>query len=456
MFSWLVRVVKRPVLAIWHFGERIGGKLGEKSRLRYRVGEVCFGLVALGLVLLWFDPVRTPGFDAFTFPLLGPAKTWPQLFTPLSYALPALILCVVGCLSWRRGWRTALFWSIFLLGLLGVTFFLEITCWEPSWLDAAIKGGTDFQRTYKFEVIETLPDVVAGQPAQGLTGTIDGLGMRFGAGLAATSYGWYLFMCSTFLCFVAGFARFNFWPVLKSNFLPAVAIFALVIGVQIWRPVYAEVQIAAGSDAAGQGQIAAAINRFRKAIAADQWNRLQPSVYVRIGALYERLGQQDQPEYHIYRATQFSEIASMQQALFEWDEAMRSATPRLLPVIRAAIVDLTQVYANQLYAAGEIGEARRMLELSVLNQPQQLTGYYLGGMCCFEMGEYYAAVDRFKQALTHTAEPSIIADIRSCLGDCYFKIGDIETARRYYLGSVAADNEHNFRGLKSLTEGYYK
>jgi tetratricopeptide (TPR) repeat protein len=456
MFSWLVGVVKSPVLGVWHFGERIGANLGAKSRLRHRVGEVCFGMVFLGLILLWFDPVCTPGFDAFTFPLLGPARIWPQLFTPLSFALPATILCLAGYLSWRRGWRTAVFWSVFLLWLLGLTFFLKITCWEPSWLKAAINGGTDFQRTYKFEVVETLPDVVAGEPYQGLTGTIDGLGARLAAGHAAISYGWYLFMFSTLLCFVAGFARFNFWPVLRSNFLFVVAVFALVTGLQIWRPVYAEVQIAAGSRAESQGRVAGAIAHFRRAIAVDEWNRLQPSVYVKIGALYEQLRQVNQPEYHIYRAIQFSEVASMQQALFEWDEAMRGANPRLVPLIRRGIVDLTQVYGAQLYALGEIGEARRMLEISVLNEPQQLTGYYLGGMCCFEMGEYYAAADRFKQALSHTAEPSIIADIRCCLGDTYFKIGDIETARRYYLGSVAADNEHNFRGLKSLTEEYFK
>ena len=456
MFGRLVETIKGRVVGFVRVCERTGARLAEKTRLRHRVGEICFGMVLVGLLLLWFDPVCTPGFDAFTFPLPGAARMWPQLFTPFSYALPAVVLCVVGYVSWRRGRRMAVLWSIFFLFLLGVTFFLEISCWEPSWLRAAIDGGTDFQRSYKFEVVETLPDVVEGGPAKGLTDPVDGLWMRLGAALAAISYGWHYYMFSLLLCFAAGFARFNFWPALKASFLPALATLVLVVGLQVWRPVYGETQIAAGTNAAARGNPEAAIRHFRRAIAVDKWNRLQSNVYSKIGALYEMQGQRDKPEYHVFRALRYSENANIEQALFEWQQALQNAEPVLANVIRREIVSLTAVYGSQLYARGEIGEARKMFELAISMWPQQLSGYYLSGMCSFQLADYYAGIDRFKQALLHTGEPSLIADIRSCLGDCYFKVGDVETARRYYLGSVAADNEHNFRGLKSLTEGYFK
>jgi tetratricopeptide (TPR) repeat protein len=456
MLNRLVEAAKTRVLGLWHFGERIGARLGEKSRIRHRVGEICFGMALVGLLPLWFDPVCTPGFDAFTFPLLGGSRMWPHLFTPLTYAWPALVLCVVGYVSWRRGWRNVVLWSIFFLALLGVTFFLEITCWEPSWLRAALDGGSDFQRCYTFEVVNTLPDSVEGVPAQGLTGVVDGLWMRFNSGWAAVSYGWYFFMFSLLLCFAAGFARFNFWVPLKSSFLLAVTILVLSVGVQVWRPVYAEIQIAAGASAEAKGDLEAAIKHFRRAIAVDQWNRLQPSVYSRIGALYEVQGLHDKPEYHVYRAIRYSEDANIEQSLFEWRQALQGAKPALATVIAGEMNTLTGLYAAQLYGRGAIGEARTMLEIATSVLPRQLSGYYLGGMCCYQLADYYTAIGRYKEALLHTTEPSITADIRSCLGDCYFKLGDIETARRYYLASVAADNEHNFRALKSLTEAYYK
>ena len=187
MFKRLVASVTRLVLGLWHFGERVGARVGEKTRLRYRVGEFCFGMIIVGLLPLWFDPVCTPGFDGFTFPMLGPARMWPHPLIPSSYALPVLFLCAVGYVAWRRGWRTVVLWSLFFLFFLGVTFFLQVTCWEPSWLRAALDGGTDFEHCYKFEVVETLPDTVVGVPEQGLTGTIDGLWMRFGAGVAANA-----------------------------------------------------------------------------------------------------------------------------------------------------------------------------------------------------------------------------------------------------------------------------
>ncbi|MBV8485172.1 MAG: tetratricopeptide repeat protein [Verrucomicrobia bacterium] len=456
MFGRLVETIKRWAVGLWNFGERIGARIGEKTRLRHRVGEICFGMVFVGLIPLWFDPVCTPGFDAFTFPLLGSARMWPHLFTPLSYGLLGTILCVVGCISWRRGWRTAVLWTIFFLFLLGVTFLLEISCWEPSWLRAAVDGGTDFQRCYKFEVVQTLPDTVEGVPEQGLTGVVDGLFLRLGTGVAAISYGWYYFLFSLLLCFVAGFARFNFWPALKASFLPALVILVLCVGVQVWQPIYGELQVAAGSDAAAKGDLDAAIHHFRRAIAVDKWNRLQSGVYSRIGAVYEAQGQRDKPEYHLYRALRYSQAANIEQALFEWQQALPQAEGALSDVIRREIVNLTMVYGAQLYTRGQMGDAKRMLEIATTVWPQQLSGYYLDGMCYFELADYYTAIGRFKEALLHTSEPSLIADIRSCLGDCYFKLGDVETARRYYLASIAADNEHNFRGLKSLTETYYK
>jgi hypothetical protein len=66
------------------------------------------------------------------------------------------------------------------------------------------------------------------------------------------------------------------------------------------------------------------------------------------------------------------------------------------------------------------------------------------------------SIDYLRQAMARTKEATLTADLRSTLGDCYFKLGDVETARSYYLSSRAADDRKNFRALKSLTEDYYR
>jgi Tfp pilus assembly protein PilF len=343
-----------------------------------------------------------------------------------------------------------------MLLLLGATFFLEITCWEPSWLREAIEGSVDFDRFYSFEVSQSIPDAVEGAPAGDLSESIDGLLARINGGFSALSSGWYFFMAGSLLCLIAGLSRRPGKGTLTGVLLVALVVGAPILGIQIWRPVQGEIQIAEGAAAANQGAFNDAIDHFRKAIAMDKWNRLRPDVYEAIGAVFEVTGQKDQPEYHLYRAAQFEAVKLVYQALFELDQAAAGAGPVLADVVRKEKSDAAQIYGKDLYVQGRIGEAGKQLEIAIAATPERVTGYYLAGVCCYETSDYALGIGFFRRALPLTSQPTLVATLRSSLGDCYFKLGDVETARSFYLRSRAADDRKNFRALKSLTQDYYR
>jgi energy-coupling factor transporter transmembrane protein EcfT len=441
---------------LWSWGEARGSSLAKLTRHEARLGEICFGVLAVSLCLHWFGPVTTPAFSALNFPLLQPARLWPKFVIPVSYAVPALLLCLFGYLGWRLRQHWMVLGSALLLLLLGATFFLEITCWEPTWLRTAMDGGTDFERFYSFEVSHNIPDAVRGAPAGDLNQTIDGLITRINGGISALCSGWYLFMATGILCLIAGLTRRPGRRELSIVLWSFLAVAALVVGVQLWRPIQGEIQIAMGVNAANQGDISQALNHFRQAIVTDKWNRLRPDVYEAVGSLFEMSGQKDQPEYHLYRAAQFEAVMNPYQALFELEQAGQGAGPELLAVIRRQINGVAQGYGKDLYGHGQIGEARKQLEIAIQSAPDLAAGYYLAGICSYELSDYGLGISYLRRALARTTQPSLIADLRTSLGDCYFKMGDVDTARSYYLTSRLADDRKNYRALKSLTEDYYR
>ena len=441
---------------LWKFGERIGDRLVKFSRHDARLGEISFGVVAISLCLNWFNPVTTPAFRALAFPLFEPARLWPKLFTPFSYGVVGLLLCFIGYIGWRAKRNWIVLGTASLLLLLGATFFLEITCWQPSWLREAVEGGIDFDRFYSFEVSQSIPDAVRGAPAGDLKQTIDGLSARINGGISALSSGWYFFMSGAVLCFISGLSRRPGRRELAMVLWAAPIIGIPVLAIQMWAPVQGEFQIAQGVASANRGAPGDAVNHFRRAIAVDKWNQLRPDVYEAIGAVFEVTGQKDQPEYHLYRAEQFIAVMKVYEALFELDQAAAQAGPVLADVVRKEKSDTAQIYGKDLYLHGQIGEARKQIELAISATPERVSGYYLVAVCCYQSSDYAQAVDYLNRALARTREATLTADLRSTLGDCYFKLGDVDTARSYYMSSRAADDRKNFRALKSLSEDYYR
>jgi tetratricopeptide (TPR) repeat protein len=450
--------MKRTLVRVWRWLERQGARLAQFSRHHARLGEFGFGVAFFGLCLHWLNLVVTPAFNAWAFPIGQPAygHPWPRLFSPIGYGIPAFVLILIGYLAWRANRSWLIVGTTTLLVILGLTFFLQVTAWQPTWLRAAIDGGSDFERFYSFEVSNNIPHSVHGDPAGDLPLPVEGFSMRLVDGISALSSGWYFFMAGAIFCLIAALSRCRDWRELRvMAWLCPIAV-VLAVGIQIWRPILAERAVATGVSAANRGQSGSALAHFREALALDQWNRLRPDLYERIGWIFQGTGQKDRPEYHLYRASQFEELREMIQAEDELDRAVANAGPELAEVVRREKSRVAEEYGKGLYSQGLLGEARKQLELAVAANPAPVAGYYLVGQCCYQASDYYAGIAYFTHGLSRTRQRTLIADLRTSIGDCYFKLGDVSTARSYYLASRAANDQWNYRALKSLTEDYYR
>lgn len=443
------------VKPLWQFAERQGLRLAKFSNHYYRVGEIGFGVVLASLCLHWFNPVTTPAFSALNFPVWGPARLWPHLINPMGYAVPAVLLCIVGYIGWRmrKSWMVVGV-SWFLL-LLGVSFFLQVTCWEPSWLKASIDGGTDFEKFYSFEVGTDIPHGAVGTPAGDLPVPVSGLLSRIGIGMSSLSSGWWFFIGGGILCLVTGLVYCPDWRRLRFITWFCALVTVGAVGIQLSKPIQGEIEVALGVNAANAGDFNRAIKHYRRAIAVDKFNQARPDLYDILGGLYEVTGQKGQPEYHLYLATKF-EATDVPRALFELDQAAGPADPALAEVIRKLASRITLSYGRSLYSQGHVGEALKQLELCVRFTPEMAAPYYVAGTICYENADYEAGIEYFLKGLKKTRQPVLLSVFHSGIGDCYYKLGDIETARSYYMDSRKANDFENFRALKSLTGEYYR
>jgi hypothetical protein len=415
-----------------------------------------FALVAIGLLLPWFDPVTTPRFNALNFPFAHSAYLWPGHFVLFSYGSAAIVTAALGFAAWWNEKGVAVFCAGALLLLGGMTFFLQITSWEPTWLKAAMDGGQDFQHCYHVEVVSTIPNAVVFSPARGLLEPVEALADRFSAGVASVGAGWIIFMFGAIWICAAGAHEIKDWARLRFVLL-AFAVLAVLVGVlQLWRPIVAERYLAYSQISETRGAFTDAEKDVRRAMAIDEWQRLGPASFVQLGTLYEKMGLADRPETFFSRAVDLQLRGLVPEALFEYGRAANEGDLQLRRVALTEEARLASRYAGTLYKKGVTGAASHYWLLSIEANPKEINGFFGAARAFHDMADYSVAIKYFEQIFTKTSQPCLIADIANDLGDCWYKLGHSDTARRYYMASRKWHDRVNFRALKTLTESYYR
>jgi tetratricopeptide (TPR) repeat protein len=424
--------------------------------MRINYWPLGFAVVAIGLVFPWFDPVTTPRFNALNFPFAHAAYLWPRHFVFFSYGSAAIVTAVLGFVAWWTRKGVAVFCAGALLLLGGLTFFFQITAWEPTWLKAALDGGQDFQHCYHMEVISSIPNAVVFSPARGLLAPVEALADRFSAGAASVGAGWIIFMFGALWICAAGVQQTDDWSRLRFV-LPAVVALAVVVGaVQLWRPIVAERYLASSQISETRGAFADAEKDVRRAMSVDEWQRVRPTSFVQLGSLYEKMGLANRPEVFFSRAVDLQARGLIPEALFEYGRAANEGDLQLRRVALIEKARLAARYAGTLYKQGVIGEACRYWLISAEANPEAVNGFFGAARSYHDMADYSVAIKYFEQIFTKTSQPCLIADIANDLGDCWYRLGDSDTARKYYMISRKWHDRVNFRALKTLTESYYR
>ena len=340
--------------------------------------------------------------------------------------------------------------------LADLTFFLQITSWEPTWLKAALEGGQDFQHCYHLEVAYSIPNVAIFSPARGLFLPVEALADRFSAGAASVGAGWIIFMIGAIWICAAGIHQTKDWASLKSV-LPAFAVLTVLIGaLQLWRPIAAERYLASSQISETRGAFTDAEKDVRRAMAIDEWQRLQPACLVQLGTLYEKMGSPNRPETFFSRAVSLQSRGLIPEALFEYSRAADGGNPQVRRVALVEKARLAAQYAGTLYKEGVIGEACRYWLKSIDADPVRINGFLGAGRAFRDMADYSSAIKYFEPIFKKTSQPNLLADIESELGDCWYRFGHPDMARKYYVASRKREDRANFRALKTLTESYYK
>jgi tetratricopeptide (TPR) repeat protein len=416
-----------------------------------------FAVAAVSLVLPWFDPVTTPRFSAFAFPLAHSAYLWPSHFVFFSYGTAMGVLLAFGVFAWWRNKGLTVLCVGALLIFGAITFFLQIWSWEPTWLRAALVGGEDFQHCYRFEVGYTIPNAVIASPAKGLFEPVERLSDRISAATSSLGVGWSFFLVGAIWVCGAGLRQMNNWARLTFVVPILIAVFGLLGLLQVWRPIAAERSLAAAEVAEAHGAFSNAESELRHAMNIDAWHRLQPRAFVQLGQLYQKMGLHDRPEIHLARAEALQSRGLVQEALWEYTRTADDAgDSQLRHVALEEKARLASHYADTLYRRGVIGDACHYWQISVEANPNLVNGFFGAGRAFYDMAAYPAAIKHFEVVFRKTSQMNLLSDTASYLGDCYYKLGEVDRARRYYMASRDWDDRLNFRALKTLTESYYK
>jgi tetratricopeptide (TPR) repeat protein len=414
-----------------------------------------FALVALGLLFPWFDPVTTPRFNGLNFPFAHSAYLWPGHFVFFSYGTAAIVVAGLGFAAWwiRKGLAVFCAGALLLLG--GMTFFLQITSWEPTWLKMALEGGEDFQHCYHLEVAYSIPNVAVRSPARGLFEPVEALAERFSAGIASLGSGWVCLCAGALWICAAGLYQMNDGRRLKLV-LPAFAVLVAVLGaLQLRRPIAAERLLASAEMKETRGAFEDAAKDVRRAMAIDEWQRLQPACFVHLGTLYQKMHSPDRPEIFFSRAVEFKSRGLIPEALFYYDRAAEGGDPQLRRVALIEKASLAAGYAASLYKTGVIGEACRYWLVSIEAAPDKISGFFGAGRAFRDMADYSSAIKYFQPVFKKTTQPCLLSDIENDLGDCWYRLGHPDEARKYYMASRKR-HDRNYRALKTLSESYYK
>jgi len=168
------------------------------------------------------------------------------------------------------------------------------------------------------------------------------------------------------------------------------------------------------------------------------------------------MGLPDRPEVFLSRAVALQLRGLIPEALFEFDRAANGGAPELRRVALVEKARLASHYASTLYRQGVIGDACRYWLVSIESDPEKINGFFGAGRAFRDMADYAAAIKHFEPILKKTAQPTLLADTESDLGDCWYRLGHLEMARKYYMASRKWDDRANFRALKTLTDSYYR
>jgi tetratricopeptide (TPR) repeat protein len=235
----------------------------------------------------------------------------------------------------------------------------------------------------------------------------------------------------------------------RIGILIAASGIVLLAGVCTYPYFASEMAISTGAGEESAGHPDQAIGLYRKAIALYGWYRVNLDLYERIGAIDSALGRTQTFEYRIYHAETLAARDDLPAAIYGF-ESLAVADPPRAAMLRARAADLRTLYGAELYITASFGAAVDAWQRALQEAPNLwLAAFYLT-RGEFAVGRYRDSVDMGRRLVTQLADPVLLANLYSNLGDCYTRLGELPDARDAYRRSWHFANKLNWRSLSAL------
>jgi len=403
-------------------------------------------LVAGSTVLKWLQSPFSHNYSGTKLSLLHDPGVDPHL-TLFSVGVLGLLV-LIGALIFLRKSGT----------LLGLAAAILLTLWAITPEQIAIRQPSVLRRvTYELDVNPVLniftkdylpqnygsPELV---PKRLILYSVWG---RLDAAWGFLRLGWYLFGLGALLVFCYAITLLPQGRLATSSILICLPLGAFLI--VLTPAAIGQHYFSSGMLARTTGRNQEAIADFRKAMRWDAWHAEDIDLYGTIGQLQKQAGIDfESPERHINRALDFREASEFEPAIFEFSLASEGHTVLAATARREAVA--TRITLGiALYHDGGIGAAVKNWELALAEDPIQIYALPYLARGYYDLGRYQSGLETaLRLAALIKDHLFAVANAYSMAADCYAKLGDDISARKYYNLSMLADPIMNYWSLTGL------
>jgi len=403
-------------------------------------------LVGGSVILKWVQFPFSHNLSGLKLSLLRDPGVTPHI-SLLSFGALGLVVLLSALLLWRK--RPA---------FLALSAAVLITLWAITPAHLAFRQPSMLRRlTYELDVTPVLnvftkdyllqnygsPELV---PKRLVLYSAWG---RFFAATAFLRLGWYCFGLGAILICLYAISRLptgKLRMILTLLCLPVGALTIVLIPAAIGQHYFSN-----GMLAKTEGRNQEAISDLRKAMRWDAWHAHDIDLYATIGELQRQAGiSSDSPERHIRRAVDLRLANDYEPAIFEFGLA-GEGTDAVAETARKEAAATRITLGLALYQAGGIGAAVNNWELALAEDPSLIYALPYLSRGYYDIGRYQAGIDAAKRLAALIKDHNYaLANAYSLAGDCYAKLGEDATARRYYTLSLAVDPILNYWALTGV------
>jgi len=431
------------------------------------------GLIGLGTIFYWYDPILFPGYSTFGLPLFHSVLEAPsKIYLGLSYGVAIVLCLVLAWVGWEMRRPVPIAWAAFFLLLLGLNCPLQIGFSQPSWLDRFLQARADNLALTGFNNNTNFLIEILGQPLPSMKLTdVQYLYDRWYASVVAMQIGWWFYMSGALLFLAAAMVALPDSATRRTYLNRAGVVMLLFLGFHCLRPVLGELCWNLGQEQEREGNRNQAEHYYRSALALDEWNRRVPRVYERLGALAEADHRIHTPEYHFSMGRRQAHQNHPNEALEEFSQAM---TTRDSDLHRVAANEYSQVaftLAMRLYKGGntfgeipvqvdmvpsQAGLAAFYWQKAAQTTESNVAENFMAARAFQDSGQYDRASALLALDMKKTADPMIRAQLFNSQGDVDYLRGDLSEARLNYLRAYSSLNHNkdywSVRTVKGLTD----